>query len=89
MGRLLSLLILVYVIGIGVQLAPTVEAAWDKETAAQVTARVMDELPNAAAWPVRAFDSIRGKTSAEIQAPGNTAPEAPRPDAPSTGSGTY
>jgi hypothetical protein len=63
MGRLISLLLLVYVIGIGVQLAPTVQGSWDKETAEQVFARVMDELPRAAAWPVRAFDSIRGKTS--------------------------
>ena len=63
MGRLISLLLLVYVIGIGVLLAPTVQENWDRETAEQVFARVMDELPRAAAWPVRVFDSIRGKTS--------------------------
>jgi hypothetical protein len=70
MGRLISLLLLVYVIGIGVQLAPTVQESWDRETAEQVFARVMDELPRAAAWPVRAFDSIRGRTSEPVTSTG-------------------
>lgn len=61
MGRLLSLLLLIYVIGIGVQLAPTVEAAWDTDTASEVSAKVMDELPSAARWPVRMFDRLRDK----------------------------
>jgi hypothetical protein len=72
MGRLISLLLLVYVIGIGVQLAPTVQGSWDKETAEQVFARVMDELPHAAAWPVRTFDSIRGKTNEPATTTGGT-----------------
>ena len=61
MGRLLSLLVLVYVIGIAVQLAPSAQAGWDTQSASQLVAGMVEELPHAAAWPVRAVESFRAE----------------------------
>jgi hypothetical protein len=61
MRRLFSFLLTVYVIGIAVQIAPLVEDQWDTVPAAKLVASVADELPNAAAWPARAYDTVRGR----------------------------
>jgi len=52
MIRLIWVLLIVYVIGIGVQLAPTVRDAWDTVPSSQLVSRVVSELPTAAAWPM-------------------------------------
>lgn len=54
MRILLSLIVIVYLIGVGVALSPTIQAK-DSVTAPDLAARVVQALPNAVAWPVRAF----------------------------------
>lgn len=60
MRGLISLLLIVYVVGIGVVLAPTIEAKWNSGSASDLAKSTTQALPNAAAWPVRAFHSISG-----------------------------
>lgn len=55
MRLLLSLLLIVYLVGVGVALAPTIQGKWDSATASQLFASVMDELPRAMAWPARVY----------------------------------
>jgi hypothetical protein len=48
----------IYLAGVGVALAPTMRDKWNTATAADLTASVLQELPNALAWPVRAYRSL-------------------------------
>ena len=51
MGGILALVVVVYLIGMGVVLAPTVQTEWNSATAAEFTGSVLRELPRAAVWP--------------------------------------
>jgi hypothetical protein len=54
MRILLSLIVIVYLIGIGVALSPTI-AAKDNAPATELATSVVQALPSAFAWPARAF----------------------------------
>jgi hypothetical protein len=60
MRLLLALLIIVYLVGVGVILAPTVRTTWNSEPAAGFAESVAQALPDALAWPVRAARNVRG-----------------------------
>jgi hypothetical protein len=61
MGGLIALIVIVYLVGVGVALAPTVEARWSSGTAAQFAASVGQELPYALTWPAWFYRNIRGR----------------------------
>jgi len=61
MRLIIALIVIVYLIGVGVVLAPTIEGKWNSGTAAELTASVGDALPGALAWPVRAYHSVTGR----------------------------
>lgn len=69
MMRLIFVVLLIYVVGIGVQLTPTVREGWNSMTAAQLLDRTAEELPNAAAWPMRAYESLTGQSKPAAPAP--------------------
>jgi hypothetical protein len=54
------LIIIVYLVGVGVILAPTVQSTWNSEPASAFAQSVAQALPDALAWPVRAARSVRG-----------------------------
>jgi hypothetical protein len=54
MRFLLAIIVIIYLVGVGVVLSPTVRSTWDTETASALTDHVIQALPNALAWPVRA-----------------------------------
>ena len=58
MRGLIALIVIVYFIGVGVALAPTIRANWSSATAAEFAARVAQDLPYALAWPAWVFRSI-------------------------------
>jgi hypothetical protein len=55
MGGILTLLVIVYLVGIGVVLAPTVQREWNTSTASGFVGSIVQELPVAAAWPVALY----------------------------------
>ena len=61
MRLLVALVVIIYIVGIGVVLSPTVEAKWSAAPASGFATSVADALPNAVAWPVRAFQSITNR----------------------------
>jgi hypothetical protein len=65
MRVLIALVVIIYLVGVGVALAPTIQAKWKDASAADLAASVMQELPNALAWPARAFRSITGRGRGE------------------------
>ena len=54
MRLLLALIVIIYLIGVGVVLSPTVRSTWDSAPASAMAESIAQELPDALAWPVRA-----------------------------------
>jgi hypothetical protein len=55
MRAILTLVLVVYLVGVGVELAPTVQGKWSTATASELASSVADALPDALAWPAKAF----------------------------------
>jgi hypothetical protein len=49
------LVVIVYLVGVGVVLAPTISTKWSTATASDLFASVWLELPGALAWPVTTY----------------------------------
>jgi hypothetical protein len=54
MRIVLSLLVIIYLVGIGVALSPTLQAK-NHATASDLATSIVQALPDAASWPARAF----------------------------------
>jgi hypothetical protein len=61
MRVIIALIVIVYLIGVGVVLAPTVQGKWSTAPASELTASVGEALPGALAWPVKAYHSVTGR----------------------------
>ncbi|MGA2042198.1 MAG: hypothetical protein ABSG83_02390 [Roseiarcus sp.] len=57
MRVLLALIVVIYLVGVGVALSPTVQNKWTSVPASEFATSVAQALPGAAAWPARAFQS--------------------------------
>jgi hypothetical protein len=55
MRTLIALVIIIYLVGVGVVLAPTVTGKWNSGTASELSASVTQALPSALAWPAKAY----------------------------------
>jgi hypothetical protein len=60
MRAILALVVIVYLVGVGVVLAPTVQAKWNSAPASELAASVGQALPNALAWPAGVYRSLIG-----------------------------
>ena len=58
MRALITLLLIIYVVGIGVVLAPTVQGKWSSSSASDLASSVVHALPDAAAWPVTVYHRL-------------------------------
>jgi hypothetical protein len=58
MRALIALIAIVYLVGVGVVLSPTVQAEWSSGTASNLAASVGQALPNALAWPAGIYHSM-------------------------------
>ena len=61
MRVIIALIVIVYLIGVGVVLAPTIQAKWTTVPASELTANVVEVMPSALAWPVKAYHSLTGR----------------------------
>jgi hypothetical protein len=61
MRVIIALIVIVYLVGVGVALSPTFQAKWNSASASDFTASIAQALPDALAWPARAFRSITGR----------------------------
>jgi hypothetical protein len=60
MRGIIALVVVIYLVGVGVVLAPTVQGKWSSASASELTSSIAQALPDALAWPVRAYHSITG-----------------------------
>jgi hypothetical protein len=58
MRALIALIVIVYLVGVGVVLSPTIRAKWDSAPASDLAASVGQDLPYALAWPARVYRSM-------------------------------
>ena len=58
MRALIALIGVVYLVGVGVVLSPTVGAEWNSGTASNLAASIGQALPNALAWPAGIYHSM-------------------------------
>jgi hypothetical protein len=58
MRAIIALLVIIYIVGVGVALSPTIETKWSDGTASTFASGVAQALPSAVAWPARAYHSI-------------------------------
>ena len=77
MRLLIALLVIVYLVGVGVALAPTIKANWSTGPASQFVESVATDLPRALSWPATAYRSIAGKPSGPEEAPDRSQRETP------------
>jgi hypothetical protein len=55
MRALVALIVIVYLVGVGVALSPTIQTKWNSASASELTASVAQALPVALAWPAKFF----------------------------------
>ncbi len=58
MNLLISLIVILYLIGVGVVLSPVVETNWSGASAQSLVTSVGEALPDALAWPVRVYQHV-------------------------------
>ena len=58
MRGVISLIVIVYLVGVGVVLSPTVQAEWNSGTASNLAASIGQALPNALAWPAGIYHNM-------------------------------
>ena len=50
-----ALVVIIYLVGVGVMLEPTISSKWNSGTASELFASVSHEIPGALAWPVTMY----------------------------------
>jgi hypothetical protein len=55
MRSFIALVVIVYLVGVGVMLAPTVSAKWSTATTPDLLGSVWEVLPSSLAWPVTVY----------------------------------
>ena len=55
MRTFIALVVIVYLVGVGVVLAPTFSAKWNTGTASDLFASIWAEFPSALSWPVTTY----------------------------------
>ena len=60
MRVVIATLLIVYLIGVGVDLAPAIWSGWSSGNGAIMLGNMTRTLPDALAWPVSAYRSISG-----------------------------
>jgi hypothetical protein len=58
MRALIALIVIVYFVGVGVALSPTIRDKWNSAPASDLAASVGQDLPYALTWPARVYHSM-------------------------------
>jgi len=58
MRTLIGLILVIYLVGVGVELSPTIQAKWTSASASDLATSVGQALPNAVAWPAKVYHSM-------------------------------
>jgi hypothetical protein len=76
MRSVLALIVIIYLVGVGIVLSPTIQSKWSAVSASDLSESVVQELPYALAWPARLareLDASRRGANASLR--GSMPPE--------------
>ncbi len=62
MRTLIALIVIVYLVGVGVTLSPTIATKWNSAPASELAASTAQSLPSALAWPATAYHNVMGRS---------------------------
>jgi hypothetical protein len=82
MRMLISLLVIAYLVGVGVVLAPTIKANWTTAPASEFVDSIIKELPRALSWPAAAYHSLAEDKGASERPAAAEKPAAVKPADP-------
>jgi hypothetical protein len=60
MRLLLAIIVIIYLVGVGVVLSPIIRSTWNAEPASVLADRVVQALPDALTWPMKAARAVAG-----------------------------
>jgi hypothetical protein len=60
MRLLLALIVIIYLVGVGVVLSPIIRSTWNTEPAEALADRIVQALPDALTWPLKAAHAFAG-----------------------------
>jgi hypothetical protein len=60
MRLLLAIIVIIYLVGVGVVLSPIIRSTWNSEPASVLADRVVQALPDAFTWQMKAFHAFAG-----------------------------
>jgi hypothetical protein len=69
MRLFIAFIVIIYLVGVGVALAPTIGAKWSTGPASELAASVGEALPHALAWPATVYRSLRDEETEPRQTP--------------------
>ena len=58
MRAVIALIVIIYLVGVGVVLSPTIQAKWNGASASNLAASIGQALPNALGWPAGIYRSM-------------------------------
>jgi hypothetical protein len=58
MRMLVFLIVIVYLVGVGVVLSPTITSKWSSAPSSELASNVSEALPGALAWPATLYKRI-------------------------------
>jgi hypothetical protein len=64
MRTFVAFVVMIYLVGVGVVLAPTISTKWDTATASDLFGSIWTQLPGALAWPVTIYHRAMDKAPA-------------------------
>jgi hypothetical protein len=60
MRLLLAIIVIIYLVGVGTVLSPIIRSTWNSEPASVLAERVIQALPDAFTWPLKAAQAFAG-----------------------------
>jgi hypothetical protein len=60
MRLLLAIIVIIYLVGVGVVLSPIIRSTWNTEPASVLADRIVQALPDALTWPMKAVRAFAG-----------------------------
>jgi hypothetical protein len=60
MRLLLAIIVIIYLVGVGVVLSPIIRSTWTTEPASVLADHVVQALPDALTWPMKAAHAFAG-----------------------------
>jgi hypothetical protein len=63
MRSIVAMIVIIYLVGVGIILSPTIQSKWTVAPASDLSASIGQELPYALAWPTRLAHELQSSSA--------------------------